>query len=85
VLGVGECAAIAVAVCRGLVIAIDDRAARKRAMALFGFERFVGTAELVVAAIRAGLIDVVAADEMKRRWEVELRFRMAFGSFGDVL
>jgi predicted nucleic acid-binding protein len=84
VLGVGECAALAVAVRRGLQIAIDDRTARKKASALFGFERFVGTAELVVAAIRSGLIDVPGADEMKRRWEAELRFRLGFASFGDV-
>ncbi len=84
VLGVGECAALAVAVRRGLQIAIDDRTARKKAVALFGFERFVGTAELVVAAIRSGLIDVPSADEMKRRWESELRFRLGFESFGEL-
>lgn len=84
VLGVGECAALAVAVCRGIPIAIDDRAARKKAMTLFGFARFVGTAELVVAAIRGGLIDVRGADEIKRRWESELRFRLGFESFGGL-
>jgi len=84
VLGVGECAALSVAVCRGLPIAIDDRTARKKAVALFGFERFVGTEDLVVAAIAGGLIDVAGADEMKRRWESELRFRLGFESFGDV-
>lgn len=85
VLGIGECAALAVAVHRGLAIAIDDKAARKKAVALFGFEGFVGTAELVVAAIRSGLVDVRGADEMKRRWESELRFRMAFGSFEEIV
>ncbi len=83
-LGIGECAALAVAVCRGLAIAVDDKAARKKAKALFGFEQFVGTADLVVAAIRGGLIDVLGADEMKRRWESELRFRMGFGSFQEL-
>ncbi len=83
-LGVGECAALAVAVCRGLPIAIDDKAARKKVVALFGFERFLGTAELVVAAIRAGIIDIRCADEMKRRWESELRFRLEFESFGEL-
>ncbi len=84
VLGVGECAALAVAVRRGLPIAIDDRTARKKAVALFGFERFLGTAELVVSAIRGGLIDVPGADEMKRRWESELRCRLGFESFEDL-
>ncbi len=83
-LGVGECAALAVAVQRGLPIAIDDKVAQKKAAALFGFERFVGTADLVVAAIRGGLVDVPGADEMKRRWESELRFRLGFGSFMDL-
>ena len=83
-LGVGECAALTVAVCRGLPIAIDDKAARKKAKAMFGFEQFVGTADLVVAAIRSGLIDVQGADEMKRRWAAELRFRLGFGSFADL-
>lgn len=85
VLGVGECAALAVAVCRSLPIAIDDRAARKKATTLFGFERFLGTAELVVAAIRSGLLSVATADELKRRWEHELRFRLAFSSFAEPL
>lgn len=84
-LGVGECAALAVAVCRRLPIAIDDKAARKKATAMFGFEQFVGTADLVLAAIRGALIDVRGADEMKRRWESELRFRMGFESFGDLV
>lgn len=73
-LGVGECAALAVAACRLLPIAIDDKAARKKVKAMFGFEQFVGTADLVVTAIRCGLIDVQGADAMKQRWEAELRF-----------
>lgn len=85
VLGVGECAALALAVHRGLPIAIDDKTARKKAVALFGFERFVGTADLVVAAIRGGLIDVQGADEMKMRWEEDLRFRLGFESFAERL
>lgn len=84
-LGIGECAALALAVHRGLQIALDDKAARKKAVALFRFERFVGTVDLVVAAIRGGLIDVQVADAMKRRWEVELRFRVGFESFREAL
>ena len=83
VLGVGECAALALAVHRGLQIAVDDKAARKKAVVLFRFERFVGTVDLVVAAIRGGLIDVQGAEEMKQRWEAELRFRVRFASFGE--
>lgn len=83
-LGVGECVALALAVHRGLQIAIDDKAARKKAGALFGFERFVVTVDLVVAAIRGGLIDVQGATAMKRRWENDLNFRLGFASFDDV-
>jgi predicted nucleic acid-binding protein len=83
-LGVGECAALAVAVCRRLRIAIDDKAARKKATAMFGFERFVGTADLVVSAIQSGIVDVVAADHMKLRWQTELRFHLTINSFRDL-
>lgn len=84
VLGVGECAALAVAVCRSLPIGIDDKTARRKATALFGFEQFVGTADLVVAAILGGLIGVQGASELKRRWQEELRFRLGFESFGEL-
>jgi len=84
-LGLGECAALAVAVCRQLPIAIDDKVARKKAKALFDFEQFVGTAELVVDAIRCGLVDVAAADRIKARWEVDLRFRLGFASFAEMV
>lgn len=84
VVGVGECAALALAMHRGLQIAIDDKAARKKAVALFGLERFVGTVNLVATAIRSGLIDVQGADELKQSWEAELRFRVGIASFGDL-
>ena len=84
-LGLGECAALAVAVCRQLPIAIDDKVARKKAQVLFGFEQFVGTAELMVDAIRCGLVDVAAADRIKARWEVDLRFRLGFESFAEMV
>jgi len=84
-LGVGECAALTLAVCRGLVIAVDDKEARRRAVAMYGFGRFVGTAELVVAAIRGGLIGVAEADAIKRCWQEQFRFRLGFGSFGEVV
>lgn len=62
VLGIGECAALALAVHRGLPIAIDDKTARQKAVELYGFVRFAGTAELLVATIRDGLIDVGDAE-----------------------
>ncbi len=68
ILGVGECAALAVAVSRGLPIGIDDKAARKKALALFGFEQFIGSADLVALAIRAGMINAAEAAELQRSW-----------------
>lgn len=68
VLGVGECAALALATGRGFVAAIDDKVARKKATTLLGFGRYLGTADLMVIAIRGGLIGVEAADEVNRLW-----------------
>lgn len=55
------------------------------ALALFGLVSFVGTADLVVAAIRAKRIDVAASDEVKRRWLRDLRFKLEFESYGHLL
>lgn len=85
VLGVGECAVLALAACRGLVAAIDDKVARRKATTLLGFDRYLGTRELMVTAIQSGLIGVPAADEVKRIWQEQHRFRLGFTSFGEVL
>lgn len=85
VLGVGECAALALATGRGFVAAIDDKVARKKATTLLGFDRYLGTADLMVIAIRGGLIGVEAADEVKRLWQEQHRFRLGFTSFAEVL
>lgn len=62
-------------------LALVDEGAQ-RACTLVALD--IGTADLVVAAIRGALIDVRGADEMKRRWESELRFRMGLGSFSEL-
>jgi len=38
-----------------------------------------------VDAIRCGLVDVAAADRIKARWEVDLRFRLGFESFAEMV
>jgi predicted nucleic acid-binding protein len=82
-LGAGECSAISVSSARGIPIAIDDVRARKKA------EEFVsdvvGTADLMIGLIRAGVIDVAGADAVKRRWERDERFTLPFESFGGLI
>lgn len=82
-LGIGECAALAVAIIRGLLIAIDDRVARAKARQLFSFERFLGTEDIVYSSIRAGVLTVKEAGAMKGSWQSNYRFKLPFRSFGD--
>lgn len=84
-LGRGECSAIAVALHRGFALAMDDRRARRDARALSGALRLVSTQDLVVTMIRAGVLDVVAADALKTEWALRHRFRLTIASFRDVL
>lgn len=84
-LGMGECAALAVAIIRGVPIAIDDRVARAKARQLFAFERFLGTEDIVYASIRAGVLTVKEADTMKGSWQSDYRFKLPFRSFGGEM
>lgn len=80
-LGAGECAAIAAAYHRGLLIAVDDKQAKKAAHRLCKPHSVLDTVDLMVFFIRAGLLDVAQADEIKRDWEANHRFRLPFNSF----
>jgi predicted nucleic acid-binding protein len=82
-LGIGECAAIALAAKRNVVLAIDDRQARNTAQRVVPGIRLESTETVMVALIRQGVIDVAAADTIKGRWEAEFRFKLKFGSFGE--
>lgn len=84
-LGEGESAAIAAAGVRGLPLAIDDRAAAKRARSVFPALRVVGTRELMVRAIRCGLLSVEEADAIKAEWEARHRFRIPCETFRELL
>lgn len=85
ILGPGECAALAAAIHRKLRVAIDDKAARSKAKALFGFTSFLGTADLVVELLKEGMLTVSDADAMKLSWEATYRFRLPFKSFAEVV
>lgn len=84
-LGTGECSTIAVAAARGVAYALDDRRARQAGAAAFPATPVFGTKDIMVAAIRRGVLTLQEADRIKREWEINHRFAMRFNSFADVL
>ena len=85
IMGSGEAACLAMAEARGWLIASDEkRRLRREVIAWLGEGRLVTTAGLFVIAIRAGVISVKEADQIKEILQRH-RFRMAFRSFRDLL
>ncbi|MGO9267218.1 MAG: hypothetical protein ACLQBA_20470 [Candidatus Binataceae bacterium] len=88
-LGAGECSAIAVAVHRDFALAIDDNRAVNRALREAGLAgrklEILRTQDLIVALIRAGVLDIAAADQIKDEWANQHRFRIKGASFSDLL
>jgi predicted nucleic acid-binding protein len=85
-LGAGECSAIAVAANRKYPIAIDDNQAVKRAVRAVGAKlEVIKTADVMVALIRIGALDVVAADRIKDTWALHHRFKVKANSFRELL
>lgn len=84
-LGLGECSAIAAAVHQGYALAIDDKRAAKLARQTSSNLRIVGTPELMVEMIRAGLISIEEADCLKEEWAREHRFVIKTTSFSEML
>lgn len=82
-LGAGECAVIAAASVRGILVAIDDKRAKKTALKHCPRHNVMDTVDLMVSLIHAGLIDVPKADAIKQVWESAFRFRLTFKSFGE--
>jgi predicted nucleic acid-binding protein len=84
-IGRGEAACIVLATQHGWSIASDEkRRFRREALARVGESRILGTPELFVMAIRAGLLTLEQADADKRVLEGH-RFKMAFASFAERL
>ena len=82
-IGLGERAAIAAAKARGLPLAMDDERAWKRAGV--GLPR-LDTVSVLVDLIKAGVIDVAAADALKADWEANHKFiKKHFASFAELL
>jgi predicted nucleic acid-binding protein len=84
VLGRGEAACLAFAQHTGALLASDDRVARHLARSRLGEGAIVTTPDVLLLAIRAGLITVDEADEIKLRLDSH-RFQMTFGSFRELL
>ncbi len=75
-LGRGEAACLVLAVRNGWTVASDEKGRfRREAASRIGTERILGTADLYVRAIRAGLLTIEEADSDKATLE-ERRFKM---------
>lgn len=83
-LGAGEAAAIAVAYHRDLAVATDDGRTCREIEQRLGPGRLLTTPGILLRAIRNDALKVKQADEIKRKLEKH-RFKMTFGSFGDLL
>lgn len=84
-IGRGEAACIALAAKHGWSIASDEkRRFRREAVARLGEARIIGTPEVFVLAIRAGLLTADEADADKSVLERH-RFKMMFASFRDLV
>ena len=83
--GRGEAACLALAVVNDWAVASDEgRWFRREVETRVGAQRLVGTVELFLQAIRAGLLTVEQADADKATLGAR-RFKMGFKSFGDLI
>jgi len=82
-LGVGECSAMSVAITRGHHIAIDDKTAIKRLLAITTAVAVFTTSDLVILLIQQAIITVDYADKIKLEWEQQYRFKLPFTSFSE--
>jgi predicted nucleic acid-binding protein len=84
-MGIGEAACLALASCRGALIASDEkRVFRREAEARLGPGCILNTPGLLLLAIRRGLLTIEEADGLKSDLESQ-RFRMRFGSFQEIV
>ena len=83
-LGAGECSAIALAVHRRHILAIDDRRATMLARGADRTLRILTTQDLMVSMIGECLLDIVEADSIKDEWAARHRFRLKLATFRDV-
>ncbi len=84
-LGAGECSAIALAVNRGYILAMDDRRAAIHGRRAKATLRILATQDLVVSMIHEGLLGVAEADRIKQEWASRHRYRLKLDSFRDLI
>ncbi len=82
--GEGARSAIAVAVHRRHLPAIDDRRTSRQALRTDGTLRTIDTPELSIPMIREGRLDFPEADAIRDEPAARYRFRMALASFREV-
>ena len=84
-IGRGEAACIALAAKHGWLVASDEkRRFRREAVARLGEGWIIGTPDVFVLAVRAGLLTIDAADADKATLE-QHRFKMSFASFRELV
>jgi len=84
-LGTGESAAIAAAIYRGWVLAIDDARATREFLALLPGAIVESTQSLMLRLIRKEVLSISQADQFKSEWETRYRFRLRCRSFAELL
>ena len=80
----GECSAIAVAVHRQHILAIDDRRATIQARHIDPTVRILTTQDLMVSMIDEGLLSIAQADTIKDELAARHRFRLKLDSFRNL-
>lgn len=84
-LGVGECSAIACAICREHALAIDDRQATNHAQRESEDLLIVRTEHLMVDLIQLGVLTIEEANAIKDDWSQYHRFTLKLESFADLI
>ncbi len=85
IMGKGESACLAIAQRRKWIIASDEKGRfRREAVKRLGEGKILTTPGILIMAIKAGILSVEEADGAKVILESR-RFKMMFGSFGDLL
>lgn len=83
-LGRGEAACLVLAVRNGWIVASDEkRRFRREALSRIGEERVMGTVDIYIRAIRAGVVTVEEADRDKSALEGR-NFKMPLESFNEI-
>ncbi len=84
-LGRGEAFSFVAAKSLGIALAIDDHKAIKRASTVVAGVTTLKTVDVMLQAIRLGLVSIQEADNIKEDWEKNHNFRLKVVSFGDLL